>query len=106
MGIVLSAIGQVKQVQLGYFKAKGNYAGETFNENLEILSLSGNIIKQKGEHLLHIHGVFGGEKKNAIGGHLIKGTVGVMAEIVILKTKIDAFRELDEETGLKLLNLE
>ncbi len=104
--VILSGIGQVKNVQLGYFKEKGNYSEEIFIKPFEILSLTGNIIKQDDEYLLHIHAVLGDENKKTIGGHFINGVISVTGEIVILKTKINAKRVFDKETGLKALELE
>ena len=105
-GVVLSGIGQLGKVELGYFKEKGNYSPETFEKPLEILSLSGNICKQGGDYLPHLHIVLGTEKKNAIGGHLLNGTVSITAEIVIIKTNVDFSRQLDETTGLQNMILE
>ena len=104
--VIVSAIGQVKEVKLGYFKEKGNYAEEKFQKPLEILSISGNIIKNNDEYILHIHTIVGTEEKKTIGGHLIDATVGVTAEIVLLKTDIKAERRIDKHTGLKSLYLE
>ena len=47
--IVLSGIGQLREVRLGYFKQKRDYAPETFKKPLEILSLTGNICRQNNE---------------------------------------------------------
>ena len=105
-GVVLSGIGQLGKVELGYFKEKGDYSPETFEKPLEILSISGNICKQKNDYLPHLHIVLGNEKKNAIGGHLLNGTVSITAEIVILKTNVVFARELDESTGLQNMILE
>jgi len=104
--IIVSGIGQLKKVQIGYFKEKGNYTNETFDDPLEILSFSGNICKQEDDYNLHIHIVLGDEKKNAIGGHFIDGTISITGEIVILKTDIHLKRKDDEKTGLKALSLE
>jgi len=101
--VIISGIGQLKNVQLGYFKEKGNYTKEIFNKPLEILSLSGNICYENGKHSIHMHSVLGDENKNTIGGHFFEGTVSVTAEIILLKTKINVKREIDEETGLKML---
>jgi len=101
--IIVSGIGQLKNVQLGYFKEKGNYSKEIFNKPLEILSLNGNICCEDGNYTIHMHAVLGDEKKNLLGGHFFKGTVSVTAEIVLLKTDIYAKRKDDEETGLKML---
>lgn len=104
--VVISGIGQLKKAQLGYFKEKGNYAPENFDNPLEILSLSGNICKQKNDYILHLHAVLGDEKKNAVGGHFIEGKISITGEIVLLKTNLDVERKLDEKTGLKGLYLE
>ena len=101
--IIISGIGQLKNVELGYFKEKGNYAKEIFNKPLEILSLNGNICKEDGEYIIHMHAVLGDENKNTLGGHFFEGTVSVTAEIVILKMDIIAKRKNDEQTGLKML---
>ncbi|MCK4500015.1 DNA-binding protein [Candidatus Babeliales bacterium] len=104
--VVLSGIGQLKNVKLGYFKKKGDYSPEEFEKPHELLSLTGNICNQDDEYVLHLHAVLGNEQKNAIGGHLISGFVEVTGEIVLLKTSISVKRELDEITGLKALSLE
>lgn len=103
--VVVSGIGQLSKTQLGYFKEKGDYNPKSFNKPLEILSLTGNICNQEGEHILHLHAILGDEKKNAIGGHFIEGIVSITAEIVILKTSVDAQRKTNEKTGLKDLVL-
>jgi predicted DNA-binding protein with PD1-like motif len=104
--IVLSGLGQLKKFKLGFFKYKGSYNVEKFDDSHELLSLTGNICKQNGDYELHLHAVLGNEKKNAIGGHLIEGKVAVTNEIVILKTYIDITRKFEEKTGLKGLFLE
>ena len=104
--IILSGIGQLQSATIGYFKGKGNYFPETFNKNLELLSLTGNICKGKNEYLLHLHTILGEENKNTIGGHLIKGKISVTGEIALIKTEINANRKNNDETGLKDLILE
>ena len=103
IAIIISGIGQLKNVQLGYFKEKGNYVKEIFNKPLEILSLNGNICREDREYIIHMHAVLGDEKKNALGGHFFDGIVNVTAEIVLLKTDINAKRKYDDQTGLKML---
>ena len=81
--VVLSGIGQLKKIQLGYFRGKNNYSPENFDAPHELLSLTGNICKQDGDYLLHLHVVLGNEKKNTVGGHLIDGKVEITNEIVM-----------------------
>ena len=103
--VVLSGIGQLKQVKLGYFKEKGNYSQELFDKPLEILSISGNICKKNKGYILHLHAVLGDEKKKAFGGHLIGGKISITGEIVLLKSIININRKLDKKTGLESLYL-
>jgi len=104
--IVLSGLGQLKQFRLGYFKEKGNYAPEDFAEPHELLSLTGNVSKQKEGYEFHLHAALGNEKKKVVGGHLIKGKVEVTNEIALLKTSLKLERVTEESTGLKGLFLE
>ncbi len=104
-GIILSGIGQLKNVTLGYFKKKDDYSPQTFKKPLELLNLNGNIIKSNDEYILHLHAILGDEDKTTIGGHFIEGIVSVTGEIAILKTDIHALRTKDEETGLKSLSI-
>jgi len=104
--VVLSGIGQMTEFELGYFKTRGDYSPEKYIEPHELLALSGNMIRQDGEYLFHLHAVLGNEEKAAIGGHLISGRVAITNEIVLLKDDISIFRRLEEETGLKGLYME
>jgi len=103
--VVVSAVGQLKKAKIGYFKTKGDYTPEKFEKPFEILSLTGSICLQEREYLLHLHIVLGDEDKKTFGGHFIQGTVGVTAEIVLLKADINIQRKIDVSTGLKTLVL-
>jgi predicted DNA-binding protein with PD1-like motif len=104
--VVLSGIGQLKETEIGYFKTRENYLPEKISISHEILSLTGNICKNKGKYVLHLHTVLGDENKKALGGHFINGQVSVTAEVVLLKTNIDIKRKYEEETGLQALYLD
>jgi len=103
--VVLSGIGQLKNVKLGYFKKKEDYTPDLFKSPYELLSLTGNICRDKDDYLLHLHAILGDEKKNTVGGHFIEGQVSITCEIVLLKSDIDVKRKLDIETGLKSMVL-
>ncbi len=104
--VVISGIGQLKHVKLGYFREKGNYLLQKFHKALELLSLAGNVIQQKGEYLFHFHAVLGDEKKRALGGHLIDGMVEITNEIVLLKSDLSLERRTEDKTGLKGIYLD
>ncbi len=103
--ILLSGIGQIKDVTIGYFKKKGDYSPQEFKKPLELLNLSGNIIKNDGSYILHLHVILGNKDKTTIGGHFINGKICITGEIVLLKTDINAKRINDKETGLKSLSI-
>lgn len=104
-GIVLSGVGQLGFVELGFFKEKGNYTNQKFETPLEVLSVSGIISEKKNDFDSHLHISLSDEKKNAFGGHFIDGIVSITLEIVILKTSIIIKRKIEEETGLSGLFL-
>lgn len=103
--VVLCGIGQLKDFELGYFKKKGDYTPEYFVKPHELIALTGNIIKLE-NYEFHIHATLGKDKKHLVGGHLIKGTVEITNEIVLLKSGIELKRKIDEKTGLKGLFLD
>lgn len=104
--VVLSGLGQLKQFELGYFKEKGNYTPEEFAKPHELLSLSGIVSRQGDDYNFHLHAALGDEAKRVVGGHLIKGTVEVTNEIVLLKTDLTVERRVEASTGNKGLFLE
>ena len=104
--VVLSGVGQLKKFKLGYFREKGDYAPEEFEKPHELLSLTGSISNQGGDYNFHLHVALGNETKGVVGGHLIKGTVEVTNEIVLLKTDLAVTRKLEESSGLQGMFLE
>jgi uncharacterized protein len=104
--VVICGIGQLKQFKLGYFKAKGNYTPQEFIKAHELLSLSGIISSSGTDYKFHLHAVLGNEEKQAVGGHLLSGTVEITNEIVLLKNSLPIKRRITEETGLDSLFLE
>jgi predicted DNA-binding protein with PD1-like motif len=104
--VVISGIGQLKDFKLGYFKEKGNYIPQHFKTPHELLSLAGNICREKSEYKFHLHAVLGNVKKETVGGHLIEGFVEVTNEIVLLQTDLRIKRKLEKDTGLEGLFLE
>ena len=103
--VVLSAVGMLQDFELGYFKAKGNYAKQRFKKPHELVALSGIIMKLGREYNFHLHAALGNERKKLIGGHLVSAKVKVTAEIVLLKSNTKLHRILDKETGLLALKL-
>ncbi|MFX1515471.1 MAG: PPC domain-containing DNA-binding protein [Promethearchaeota archaeon] len=98
----VQGIGAVSIAKIGFFNGI-EYITNTFSENLELLSLTGNIALDK---IVHLHGVFGRADGSCVGGHIMPGcVVSVTCEIQILVLDPQVTREEDPQTKLKLLEL-
>ncbi len=106
----LTGIGGFSRVTLGYFElAKKDYKHIEVNEQVEVLSLVGNIaVAGDGERRpkLHAHVVVGKSDGTAHGGHLLQATVRPTLEIMLVETPKHLVRYSDPATGLALLKLE
>lgn len=98
----IQGIGAVSVAQIGFFNGI-EYITNSFSENLELLSLTGNIAQ---DEIVHLHGVFGRADGSCVGGHIMFGCiVSVTCEIQILVLDPQVTREEDPHTKLKLLEL-
>ena len=97
-------IGAVENTTLGYYNLNDKkYSNRTFDEHAEILSMSGNISIMDGDVSIHLHGAFGKDDFQSIGGHLGSPCIIFAGEYVILELKgRDLVRQFDEPTGLHL----
>jgi predicted DNA-binding protein with PD1-like motif len=98
----IMGIGAVSHAVLGFYDGL-QYQINTFQEPLEILSLSGNVAK---DQIVHLHGIFGRKDGSCIGGHIFPGcTVSFTCEIHLTILIPSVERVKDIETDLQLLNL-
>jgi predicted DNA-binding protein with PD1-like motif len=100
---VISGIGALSEAELGYFNA-GTKAYEkiSFKENLEIVSLKGNISQKDNEVFPHLHAVLSKKDFSAFGGHLFSGIVYAFEFEIIIFEEQPFTRKFDETTGLFL----
>jgi hypothetical protein len=102
----LSGIGALSEVTLGFFDPqKKTYKKITINEQVEVLSFTGNIVQGDGKPRLHAHVVVGKSDGTAHGGHFLEGRVWPTLEMVISEMPVHLRRTQDEESGLALINL-
>lgn len=101
---LVSGIGATQSVEAGFYSfKKKKYCGYCFNQNMEILSLLGNITSKDNEPYLHLHIVVSNDEGEAFGGHLTKAVISVTAEIFIDTLDLDINREPDSLTGINLI---
>lgn len=102
----LTGVGAASEVTLGYFDPDiMDYRSTDFAEQLEVLSLVGDIATKDGQPTLHAHLVLGRKDSTAIGGHLQRLAVFPTLEVVLTETPSTLRKTVDEQTGLALINL-
>ncbi|RLF40344.1 MAG: hypothetical protein DRN12_05595 [Thermoplasmata archaeon] len=99
--VIISGLGQLQKVKIGYYREKDNYTPMEYKERFELLSMTGTIIKHDNEYKPHLHVVLGREDKKTVGGHLLGGTIGVTGEIILQLSRIEIKRKYNPGTGLQ-----
>jgi predicted DNA-binding protein with PD1-like motif len=102
-----TAIGAFQEVALGFF----NFASKDYNkifihEQVEVLSLIGDIALADGKPQIHAHVVVGKMDGTAHGGHLLSGIVRPTLEVVLIESPAHLYRKFDPANGLALIDLE
>jgi hypothetical protein len=101
-----TAIGAFRRVQLGYYEfEKKSYLKIPVNEQVEVLSLIGNITEHKGEPKVHAHVVLGKRDGTAHGGHLLEAYVRPTLEVILVESPVHLHRKFDERAGLALIDV-
>jgi uncharacterized protein len=102
----LTGIGAFSEVTLGYFDpSRKDYKKIPINEQVEVLSFTGNIVQKDGKPRLHAHVVVGKSDGTAHGGHFLGGRVWPTLEITLSELPVHLRRRDDAETGLALIEL-
>jgi hypothetical protein len=102
-----TAIGAFSDVKLGYFdRDRKDYLEIPLDEQVEVLSLLGDIAEQDGEPKVHGHVVVGLRDGRTRGGHLLEGHVWPTLEVVLDESPEHLRKRSDAETGLALIRLE
>jgi uncharacterized protein len=101
-----TGIGGFQGVVLGYFELeKKDYKRIPIDEQVEVLSLVGDIALEKNEPKVHAHVVVGTSSGSAYGGHLLKARVRPTLELIMTASPEHLRRQFDETVGLALIRL-
>lgn len=101
-----TAIGAFSETVVGFFDfSLKDYKKIFFDEQMEVLTLSGDISLFKDDYKIHAHVILGKEDGSAHGGHLIKATVHPTLEIILNESPAYLQRQIDDETGLALIKI-
>lgn len=101
-----TAIGGFKDVTLGYFDwDKKDYKPIPVTEQVEVLSLIGDIALDKGVPKVHAHVIVGKSDGAAHGGHLLKAHVRPTLEVIVVESAGELRKSYDPLSKLDLIDL-
>jgi uncharacterized protein len=101
------AIGALSEVELGWFnwESKKYQTAVKLEEQVELLSLIGDIALKDNKPQIHAHLVVGCQDGTAHGGHLLSATVRPTCEIVLTESPQHLHKEMDPDSGIALIRL-
>jgi hypothetical protein len=73
------------------------------NEQVEVLSINGNLTRVRDGFKVHAHTVLGKRDGSTVGGHVKRGVVHPTLELHLEITEDPIHRQRDEATGLDLI---
>lgn len=102
-----TAIGGLSSVRLAWFswESKKYVPSVTLDEQVELLSLIGDVALQDGKSVVHAHAVIGKSDGTAHGGHLLEARVRPTCELVLTESPARLQKFVDPESGLALIRL-
>lgn len=102
----LTAIGGFSAATLGYFdRAQKDYTKIPVGEQVEVLSLVGDIAMNGDKPQIHAHVVVGKQDGATLGGHILEAHVWPTLEVIVVESPRHMQRRTDPDTGLALIAL-
>lgn len=101
-----SGVGGFERAVLAYYNMESKaYEQIPVDEQVEVLSINGNIARYKGDPRIHAHCVVGHRDGRTTGGHLLQAIVRPTLELM-LEELADAIERKDNaEAGIPLIEL-
>ncbi len=100
----ITGLGGFSRVTIAFFEIEEkDYRPIPVNEQVEVVSLIGNIALYQGEPRLHMHVCLGRADGSAMAGHLLEARVRPTLELMIVDSPAQLERTQDDRTGLPLL---
>jgi len=102
-----TGLGAFSSAVLGFFNTdERDYERIPVDEQVEVLTLVGNVTKHDENTKVHPHVVLGRRDGTACGGHLLEATVRPTLEIIVTEAPENISRRVDPKTGLPLIDLD
>jgi predicted DNA-binding protein with PD1-like motif len=101
-----TAIGALQKARFGWFdRAQKAYRHIPIKEQVELISLIGNVALVNGIPQIHAHGAVGFRDGQMRGGHLLEAIAWPTLELFFTACPSTLIKEHDDETDLSLFNL-
>lgn len=102
----LTAVGAFERATLGYYDLVAKeYDHIPIEEQVEVLSLVGDISLDGDQPKVHAHVVLGRRDGTTRGGHLLKAWVRPTLEVIVVESPAHLPRQYDKRSGLALIHL-
>ena len=102
-----TAIGAFRDATLGYFDwASKTYEKIPVREQVEVLSLVGDVALEGDAPKIHAHVVVGKRDGSAYGGHLLDAHVRPTLEVMLTESPAHLQRLFDPASGLALIEID
>lgn len=104
-GSSFKAIGALSQVRLAWFdwETKKYRPSVVLNEQVELVSLIGDIALHEGKPQVHAHVVVAKQDGTAHGGHLLEAIVRPTCEVILTESPRHLQKRIDPDSGLALI---
>jgi predicted DNA-binding protein with PD1-like motif len=101
-----TAIGALQSARFGWFdRTRKAYRNIPVNEQVELISLIGDVGLVNGAPQIHAHGAVGFPDGQMRGGHLLEAIAWPTLEVFFTSCPTPLIKEHDEETDLSLFDL-
>jgi hypothetical protein len=106
-GSSFKAIGALESVKVGWFdwEEKKYKTAVELKEQVELLSMIGDVAVKDGEPQVHAHLVVGRRDGTAHGGHLLEARVRPTCELILTESAEELRKEMDLEAGIALIRV-
>lgn len=97
----VSALGATNSITVGVFRTgEKKYYANSFQGDMEIVSLTGTVSTMNGQYYAHLHMSAGDTEGKVFGGHLNRAVISATCEMVISIVDGEVDREFNEAVGL------
>jgi uncharacterized protein len=101
------AVGALSAVRLAWFSwdTKKYEPSVTLDEQVELVSLIGDIALFNGKPIVHAHAAIARKDGTVLGGHLLEAHIRPTCEVVMTESPAHLQKTVDPQSGLALIHV-